>query len=308
MLLFAVLAAYILIQFTWWGVLLLRRDSEVARLTLEIQALGGEVAEVVDGSGGLRMILGEGAVFLIILLVLLFVTFRAIRRELRVAQSQRNFLLAVSHELRTPIAAIKLQLQTLGREMVGEKQRHTLREQAIAEADRLALLTEKVLIATRADEGDLGLRSDELDAMQLLRRIVERARTQLAPSHHIELNGPENTIVHTDEDALRSIVDNLLENAAKYAPAGTTITVALLTGRDGWRLLVSDEGPGITPGEEQRVFEKFHRSGNEETRSARGTGLGLYIVDRLVRGMGGAVHVKRRVPHGAIFVASFPKR
>lgn len=308
MLLFAVLATYILVQFLWWAVLLLRRDAEVARLSAELQALGVEVPGTMDGSRGTRMILGEGAVFLILLLAVLFVTFRAIRRELRVARSQRNFLLAVTHELRTPIAAIKLQLQTLGRASVDGEQQRALREQALTEADRLALLTEKVLLATRADEGDLGLRSEELDVMQLMRNSVDRARVQLAPSHHLMVNGPEELVVRSDADAIRSIVDNLLENAAKYAPPGTSISLEMAQSRDGWRIQVSDEGPGIAKGDELRIFEKFHRSGSEETRPAKGTGLGLYIVDRLVKAMGGTISVQRRQPHGAIFVAAFPKR
>jgi signal transduction histidine kinase len=120
------------------------------------------------------------------------------------------------------------------------------------------------------------------------------------------LKGPEHLPVISDPEALRSIADNLIENAAKYAPAGTSITVELEKGREGWRMTVSDEGPGIAGEEQERIFEKFYRSGNEETRQAKGTGLGLYIVHRLTKGLGGAVHVRNRRPHGAIFAASFP--
>ena len=144
--------------------------------------------------------------------------------------------------------------------------------------------------------------------MELMRSVTERAMTQGASQHSVVLSGPDSLLVHTDAQALRSIADNLIENAAKYAPAGTVISVAVMQGREGWRLTVSDEGPGVPVEEKDRIFERFYRGGSEETRNATGTGLGLYIVQRLVQRMGGAIQVRRRAPHGAIFAASFPNR
>lgn len=308
LLLFGALAVYIVLQFMWWGVLLLRKDREIALLGAELQVLGGGAATPVDPSRRVLMVLGEGGVFLLLLLGVLFFTFRAIRRDLALARAQRNFLLAVTHELRTPIAAIKLQLQTLARPELNSDQRDVLRHQALGESDRLALLTDKVLLATRADEGLLALDQKELDVMELMRALVDRAGKQAARDHRLVLSGPDQLVAYTDAQALRSIADNLIENAAKYAPAGTTITVELMKGREGWRLTVSDEGPGVPATERDRIFERFYRGGSEETRSVSGTGLGLYIVQRLVQRMGGAVHVRKRAPHGAIFAASFPDR
>ena len=216
--------------------------------------------------------------------------------------------MAVTHELRTPIAAIKLQLQTLHRQGLSEMQRETLRGDALAEADRLAHLTDKVLLATSAEDGVLDLDLAEVDVMALMRSVVDRARAHVAPDHHITLNGPEKLMVQADAQALRSIADNLIENAAKYSPSGTTIAVEVLKGPEGWRFLVSDEGPGVPADERGRIFEIFHRSGNEETRQTKGTGLGLYIVQRLAQRMGGHVSVKDRAPKGAIFAVSFPNR
>lgn len=309
LLLFGALALYIVLQFVWWGVLLLRKDREIAHLRMEVQALGGPVTASTSQPGNeVLMVVGEGAVFLLLLLTVMFLTFRAIRRDLALARAQRNFLLAVTHELRTPIAAIKLQLQTLARPDLQAAQRDNLYEQARTESDRLALLTDKVLLATRADDGVLALDQTELDVMDLLRSVTDRARGQAASGHTVVLTGPESLIVHTDAQALRSIADNLIENAAKYSPAGTTITVAVVQGREGWRLTVTDEGAGVPAEEKDRIFERFYRGGSEETRNAPGTGLGLYIVQRLVQRLGGGIQVRKRSPHGAIFAASFPNR
>lgn len=307
-LLFGALTLYILLQFLWWAVLLVRKETEMAHLAMQVKALGGATDHPLDASRAMRMVVGEGMVFFALLLGMLFLTFRTIRRELGLARVQRNFLMAVTHELRTPIAAIKLQLQTLSRKGLAEDQRAMLHSQALTESDRLGLLAEKVLLATSAEEGVLELDMRQVEVMELMRTVVERAHIQLAPNHMITVDGPERFTALTDTQALRSIADNLIENAAKYAPEGSRIAIRVEKGQDGWRLLVSDEGPGIPPAEQARIFERFYRGGNEETRKAKGTGLGLYIVQRLVHRLGGTVNVRQGAPHGAIFVASFPDR
>lgn len=307
-LLFGALTLYILLQFLWWAVLLVRKETEMAHLALQVKALGGSTDHPLDASRAMRMIVGEGLVFLVLLLGMLFITFRTIRRDLGLARAQRNFLLAVTHELRTPIAAIKLQLQTLSRKGLDEEQRAMLHAQALTETDRLGLLAEKVLLATSAEEGVLALDLTQVDVMTLMRAVAERAQAQIAPKHMVTLTGPDHFTALTDAQALRSIADNLIENAAKYAPEGTNIAIEVVKGQEGWRLIVSDEGPGIPPADQERIFDKFFRGGNEETRKAKGTGLGLYIVQRLTHRLGGGIHVRQRAPHGAIFAASFPDR
>src|SRR5690606_2583827 len=135
-----------------WAVLLVRKDQQVARLVVEVEALGGARHPAVDPTRAMRMIYGEGIVFLVIVLVVLYLTLRAIRRDLAFARSQRNFLMAVTHELRSPIAGIKLQLQTLARPGLGKEVREQLRTQALQEVDRLTELTEKVLQTTSSEE------------------------------------------------------------------------------------------------------------------------------------------------------------
>ncbi len=306
--LFAILALYIAAQFIWWAVLLLRRDAEIDLLRTQLGAYTGVVPAAVDPSRRMLMVLGEAGVFLLLLLLFMFFMYRAVRGELRTAGAQRNFLLAVTHELRTPIAAIKLQLQTLARPGLRDDQRDQLRQAATDEAERLAMLTEKVLLATTSEEGSIPIRTDDVDVIGLVNAVMDRARATGAHEHSLVFHGPEALQTRSDPHALRSIVENLVENAAKYAPAGSTITIEIKAGSNGWRLLVMDEGPGVAEEERERIFDRFYRTGSEETRNAKGTGLGLYIVQRLVQRLGGAVEVRARRPQGAIFAASFPHR
>jgi signal transduction histidine kinase len=304
--LFGLLTVYIILQFVWWAVLLVRKDDMISTLIAQVEALGGTVTSVGVAGRSKLMIVGEGIVFLVIVLAVLYLTFRAIRRDLSLARDQQNFLLAVTHELRTPIAGIKLQLQTLGRRDLSTEVRDALRLKAVQEADRLAELTEKVLITTTFEQLKAEPLLQELELMTFMRSLVDRAQQQIAPSHSVILEGPVSVKVSTDPQALRTIVDNLVENAAKYAPEGTNILVEVIAKKEGWRLTVCDEGPGIPIEDRERIFEKFYRSGNEGTRSAKGTGLGLYIVKRSVQQLGGGITVKDRRPHGSIFAASFP--
>ncbi len=302
--LFAALGGYILAQFIWWAVLLLRRNAEVAHLHQLLKAERGEPFTALQGTRNL-MVVSEAAVFLTILLVLLWLTYRAVRRDLAHAARQRNFILAVTHELRTPIAGAKLQVQTLRRNGLRDDQRAELLNTAEQELDRLSALTNKVLDAAQAEEG-IPQRRERIDAAALVRSTAALAGSTIAKEHPIRVSGPAVLEVQADPQALRSILENLLENAAKYAPAGTAIEVAMETGRDGWRLLVRDEGPGVPAAERDRIFDRFYRVGQEDTRERQGTGLGLYIVKRLMQRCGGTIVVRPRHPHGSIFAASFP--
>ena len=306
--LFTVLGIYILLQFIWWAILLVRKDDMVVRLARQVEILGGVPPDVDSGARAMRMIVGEGTVFMLIVLVVLYLTWRAIRRDLDLARTQRNFLLAVTHELRSPIAAIKLQLQTLGKRELAPPLREQLIQQAVQETDRLSKLTEKVLHSTSAEERSHEPDLVPIEIMGLMRDLLGKARSYLAPDHVLILEGPERLDRISDPGALQTILENLIENAAKYAPQGSRIWTEITGRREGWRLSVGDEGPGIKEEERDRIFEKFYRSGNEETRAAKGTGLGLYIVKHLVERLGGAITVKARRPHGSIFVISFPNQ
>jgi two-component system phosphate regulon sensor histidine kinase PhoR len=142
-LLFGALTLYVLLQFLWWAVLLVRKETELAELAMQVKLLGGSTDHPLDDSRAIRMVVGEGTVFLALLLGMLFLTFRAIRRDLAAARTQRNFLMAVTHELRTPIAAIKLQLQTLRRSGLSQEQRdgNHAPTRRLGEADRLGALS-----------------------------------------------------------------------------------------------------------------------------------------------------------------------
>lgn len=307
--LFVIIGAYIVVQFSWWAWLLLRHNAEVMRLQQQIIADGG-VPEVPVrmAERTFWMVIGEGTVFLVLLLVALWLTYRTLKHELRLARQQRDFLLATSHELRTPIAGLKLHLQTMQRQDLEHAQRMALAAKAVDDLGRFSALIEKVLLATRLDETSPGLVISAFDANAELRSICEQLAAGTGARHRIL---PPPTGVRTllsDPTAFRSVAMNLLENACKYAPEGTTISVTLEDTPGGLELEVADEGPGVEPDDQARIFEKFYRAGDETTRATQGTGLGLYIARRLMTGLGGRLEYRDAATPGAIFAATFPDR
>ncbi|HMW95641.1 MAG TPA: HAMP domain-containing sensor histidine kinase [Flavobacteriales bacterium] len=309
MILIGVLGLYVMLQLGWWSWSLVQRDREVR--TLQEQLLAEGVAPGVPAHPPERvlwMVVGEGGVFAILMLFALWVIMKVLRHEMELARQQRDFLLSASHELRTPIAGLKLHLQTLQRHDLPDEQREALTRHVRTEVDRLHGLTEKILLATKLDDPHMALAPAETDVAALLRAVKVAAEAGYARGHSLRMNAPERFVTRTDADALRSVTVNLLENACKYAPTGSTIDIELENIGPHWELRVSDEGPGIPEADRTTVFRKFKRVGNEETRHAKGTGLGLYITHRLTRALGGHIGYRPRPGGGSIFAASFPLR
>ncbi len=209
-----------------------------------------------------------------------------VKRLLRV---QQDFVADASHQLRTPLTGLRLRLEALGEELGGEQAASTDVEAAMREIDRLSLIVDELLILSRAGEHELP--GERLDLAAAARRGVERWAASAA-EHGIELElrepGAGASGWCAGPDLERSI-DVLVENALLYSPAGSTVTVAAGPGR----IEVLDRGPGLAPGEEEAVFERFSR-GSAGQRGPSGTGLGLPIARELTRQWGGDVYLVGR--------------
>jgi len=308
-LLFGFLVLYILLQSVWWMWLLLSKDRDIFALQQQL-VLEGIVPRlpVRLPKHTLMMVLGEGVVFLVLLLLALWITFRTLRHELSLARQQRDFLMATSHELRTPIAALKLHLQTLQRPNLDPALREALSQSARTDVDRLHGLAEQILLASRLEEHAAPPQLAPTNIAKETRDLIDEARSSYGRDHRIEAKLPDELNMVTDAGSYRSILGNLLENACKYAPEGSTVQVDLAVVGHAVHLRVRDDGPGIPEGDRQRMFGKFYRGGSEETRNAKGTGLGLFIVRRLLEDLGGRVEYRPVHPQGSTFTAIFPHR
>jgi signal transduction histidine kinase len=213
-----------------------------------------------------------------------------VRRLLRV---QRDFVADASHQLRTPLTGLRLRLEGLAERLRGDRATHEELEAGLREIDRLSQIVDELLVLSRAGEHELPGERVELD--EALAEAVERwGPTAATRGIGIEVVGEEGGAAWIAEPDLARAVDALLENALRYSPPGSTVSLA----SRGGRIEISDEGPGLAAGEEQAVFERFSR-GSAGRRGPAGTGLGLPIARELTRQWGGEVALANR-PQGGL--------
>lgn len=309
LLFFYALVLYILLQFCWWSYLLVKLNDEIYEQKvqlLELQKIPGHDVKEEEHEllrnlhNRWMMIAGEGVVFGLLLLAGIHLTQRSFKKEYTLSRQQRNFLLAVTHEFKSPLAAIKLSLQTLQKHQLDKEQQTKILNRAIMETNRIDTLVENALAAARYEDKSFHLNKEQVN----LSELVEEA---IAMRHGINQKGLKldgdvqpGIFIHGDSLALQSAVLNLIDNAEKYSPENGTIRVQLKERDKHVILSVSDNGPGIPAHERKKIFEKFYRVGNEETRAAKGTGLGLYIVWNVALLHGGKVFIKDNQPHGAV--------
>tara|TARA_Y100001968_G_C19421148_1_gene751809 strand:+ start:1432 stop:2334 length:903 start_codon:yes stop_codon:yes gene_type:complete len=263
---FYALIGYIILQFMWWA-------YHIINLTKQ---LNNDQDYILRRIG---MIAGEAFVFIVIISLGVFYVVRSFRKEFKLAQRQKNFSLSVTHELKTPIASSKLFLETLLNRELKENKKKELLEKVILDQDRLQNLVDNILMASNVAETDLELVLEEISLFHL----IEKASEGFPKTHKIinEVNKELNVIV--DEFYYISVIQNLLGNAIKYSPNGSEIYWRSFTISGTNYFSISDKGCGIPKKERRKVFEMFYRIDNEETRTSKGTGLGLYLVENIVR-------------------------
>ncbi|HVE24955.1 MAG TPA: sensor histidine kinase, partial [Sporichthya sp.] len=233
---------------------------------------------------------------------------RSARRLRELDHMKTVFLATASHELRTPVAVITgfsellyNRAESASHEEVREFA-HTIR----SNAQQLDALTEELLDLTHIDLAG----APEPDAVIDLAAVVERAlesHPHLTSDHELRLDLPADPVsVKGSEKALERILANLVGNAAKYSPAATRITVSVRRERDGIRLLVDDEGPGVPPELREQIFTRFFRGTGDAVTRTRGTGVGLAIVSEYAAKMGAKVTVDSAPGGGARFQVCFP--
>lgn len=311
---FYLLVTYVLVQFIWWSYLMINLNNEVVHLKTEINLLKGETLnEVVIKGNELNeklhkrwlMISGEGLVFISLLLLGIYQIRKTFNKETMLAQQQKNFLLSVTHELKSPIASAKLQLQTLQKHELDREKQQEIIKNAINDTERLNSLVENILLAAKIDNNIDSFQKEEHNISEYISKLMNQSISSFNYKQKVVLNIEPDIYMKIDTTNFASIVLNLFENAIKYSAKDSTITVNLKKKNENIFLTVTDEGTGIADAEKKMIFQKFYRVGNEETRSTKGTGLGLYIVNYLVEQHNGTITVKNNVPKGSIFEVNF---
>jgi len=239
-------------------------------------------------------------------LINIIATVRDITRFREADELKSTFISVISHELKTPVALIKGYVCTLLREdarwerkLVNESL-HIIEE----ESDRLSLLIENLLDATRLQAGGMALKKSDISLGVIARRLISRFKTQ-SEKHTFTVDIPDHfPVVMADEVRIDQVISNLISNAIKYAPFGE-IRVSARERNEYAILCVSDQGPGIAPQDVPYVFDRFYRS-EDATKSKKGAGLGLYLAKSIIEAHGGRMWIDDDHTSGAKICFSLP--
>lgn len=297
---------YMVAALAWWSVLLLQQNQQLFQLKKEIASSPEVIDALKDNYEKQRkMIMGEGFVFAVSMVLGTYFIYKSNIREINLSRRQSNFLLSVSHELKSPLTSINLGLETLKKRTLSQDKIIEVADMALKESRRLENLISTILTAAKVEHGYIP-NVERLDLVETIQNLVTQYETR-NPDHKFTLRlHADSALVNGSKQDIQSIFTNLLENALKYGN-NTTISIDLSQDDKYWVVSVADEGPGIPMNEKARVFEKFYRMGNEETRSSKGTGLGLYIVKKIVQSHQGTIELQDKKPSGCKFVIRLPK-
>ena len=297
---------YMIAAFIWWYVSLEKQNDQITQIKLEQLSVTpgtnkAKFEQLLNYQERKRkQFLGEGITFLFLFLLGAIYVYRSLIKQLRFSNQQQNFMMAVTHELKTPIAVTQLNIETLLKRELSQDQQKTLLNNSLKETQRLDTLCNNILLASQLDFKDYQQNKQQIDFSEMVNGLVKSFEERF-PNRKIVTHIQEGVMFFSEPLLMQMLLQNLLDNANKYAPIDTPIEISLNANQRELLLEVKDQGIGIPLAERERVFDKFYRVGNEFTRSAKGTGLGLYLCKKIAQFHQSQLLVSENQPQGTIF-------
>lgn len=310
------LLAYIIAALSFWWLSLEKQsriiyNKEKAALALLVDSVSAPKAYVkmyedveLRRAKRSKQYLGEGLTFLVVILVGSFIVYTTYRFSNQLSRQQNNFMLSVTHELKSPIAAMKLTLQTLEKHKLDEAKKQLLLSRCIEESDRLNELCNNILVASKMEGGQYQRELELCSLSELVQSCYEIYDTRYPNRFAAEIKTALSA--YTDRTLLQMVINNVLENAVKYTPVDKLVRISLSQVSNQILIQISDSGVGIPDAEKKKVFNKFYRIGNENTRASKGSGLGLYLSKKIMHYLKGDIRLKDNKPQGCVFEISIP--
>ena len=310
------LLAYVVAALIWWFISLEKQNQQIAekernyllehKLELSQAAFEEQWNKIQRAEQkNFTKYLSEGITFLALIGLGASWVYRSVRRRFRLQKQQEEFIMAVTHELKTPIAVARLNLETIQRYPLDEEKRERLVKTTLDETARLNFLTNNILVASQLAGQSFRSERNELNLAGLLRDCIRDFQKRF-PNRELIVHMPEEVVLNGDPLLLQILVNNLLENAQKYAPKDSPIQLNLSQESTAILLEVIDQGPGIPRSERKQIFERFYRIENETTRKTAGTGLGLYLCKKIAANHQATISVSDHLPRGSNFAVVFP--
>ena len=275
--------------------------------TIHVAGDRGGVLENVESRK--RLIFAGLAVVLTVIVAGTYFIGRAVSREMEVIRLKSDFVAAVSHEFRTPLTSLRQFTELLASGRVSDEgRRNRYYEILVRETARLHRLVDNLLDFGRLEAGALQYRKQPIDAVAVARSVVNEFQQEVREQgYFVDSKLPDRpAMVEADPEALGRVLWNLLDNAVKYSPDCKTVWVDLESENGHLVIKARDRGIGIPASDQERIFERFARGGSSSLTSVKGTGLGLAMVQKIVRDHGGNIQVKSAEGAGSTFTVVLP--
>jgi two-component system, OmpR family, sensor histidine kinase CiaH len=314
--LFVIVLSYTILALGFWynslqkqNTIMYNKEMQIFNLTKDTLANASDrLASIEDKKRRKHtQYVGEGVTFLAMIIVGAVLVLRSFRKRLQLTQQQNNFMMSITHELKTPIAGIKLVLETLGRRKIQPEQQDKLISNGIGDTERLNELCNNILLSTQLEGRQYSKHFQAFNLNELLSKTVEDFANRYTDKKWVANIYTSANNYNGDSFLWKMAINNLLENAQKYAKHSRQIIVDAYDSDDSIVVQVIDEGIGISDADKKKIFQKFYRSGDENTRNSKGTGLGLYIVKQAIELHGGVVSMADNKPKGNIAIIQIPK-
>ena len=309
-LIYWVFLTYMIAAFIWWYVSLEKQNNEIAAIKFQsIQindpSLKAKTHAIQDFQlRKTKQFIGEGLTILVLFLLGAIYVYRSLKKQLRYADQQQNFMMAVTHELKTPIAISHLNIETLLKRDLDSTQQLKLLEATLKETKRLDSLSTNILLTAQLDMGQYEANKQLVNVSELVRQNIKSFQERY-PSRICNTMVEDAMEIQGEPLLIQLLINNLIDNANKYAPVTEPIYIHLQSHQSMIQLIVKDQGPGIAAADKNKVFEKFFRVGAEATRTTKGSGLGLYLCKRITEFHNATIQLTTNTPTGSIFTVTF---
>ena len=281
---------FVLAQIAWLSLLGIWIYWYVSNYII-FKKVGERISPQIVSKGTNVLALVLGLVLLVAILVGMYLIFIYLNRQRNLTKSYDNFIANVTHELKSPLASIQLYLETMMKRSIGRERQVEFLTLMIDDAQRLRSLIDAILEIAGLEQKGLARRFELFEkADPVIRQLFEKSIAQLKIDvDAVQIDGSAECACVIDQNALKIVFDNILENSVKYSTEAVRLNI-MLSCTSKWLIIdITDWGIGVQARNQKKIFRKFHRIDRDDSPNVKGTGLGLFLVREIIRYHGGRI-------------------
>lgn len=298
---------FIVAQLAWMGLLGLWIYWYVSN-SIIFEQVGEQLSPQIDTDNPSTFIFVGGIILIVAVAFGLSVIFRNLNVQLRLNRLYDNFIANVTHELKSPLASIQLYLDTIKSRELSDENKNKFINFMMSDANRLNNLINTILEISRLEQKQIAHDFNVFNANKIIHSLVGESAEQFQLLiESISLKGDTNAEIVLDRNAMKIVIDNLIDNAIKYSTEKPVIEIKLFENSKKFFIEFSDKGIGIDPSQSKKIFKKFYRVYNKNIPNVKGTGLGLYWVKEILKTHGGKIIIDNKNRNkGTTFLIELP--